>query len=515
MEQVDDLKLIKKCYGEKMSHLCRSLFPTILETPGLLFKIINTYFIPYRYLSEDLEKSSKVNDFKNFVYDMYHSEKASKVKTNKTPEELMNEAGYNLYECKSEAEIQSFRKYYVSNEALCTFTSNRLETCYVFFAVKKDVESIKRENFKNPRREDLYGTSVISIQFTKDKYHTLSIKNRYNHVVPNPDATFSNNLDNIIEGLTDSFASTYGMIQQNSGSRLEIPGYIRSGDGKYYKYNYEVGNVYYCPNNIVIDNFNAKQYDKEKYIVMDYFLLDLVNKKILTGAPTDSFVELIGDIKKVNVIKEGELKKVSILNVNNEVTEITLDKNNNIIALTNNYVNNVKNCFLYLNTKLKSICMNNLVHAENCFLYKNTDLEEMHLPNLKIIDNSFLSSNIKLKRIDLPSLTRVGYVFISENQNIEDVNLPLLTIVGDEFMFYNNKLVYLDLPSLRMTGNYFLCKNNSIEVINLPNVEKIGNNFLSNNQVLNEINLPKVISIGNNALKSNPNINLKRTKRVK
>ena len=35
-----------------------------------------------------------------------------------------------------------------------------------------DVADIKREDFKNPTRQDEYGTSVISIQFNKrwDKY---------------------------------------------------------------------------------------------------------------------------------------------------------------------------------------------------------------------------------------------------------------------------------------------------------------------------------------------------------
>ena len=31
---MDDLKLIKKHYGEKMAHLCRDLFPTLLEEEG-------------------------------------------------------------------------------------------------------------------------------------------------------------------------------------------------------------------------------------------------------------------------------------------------------------------------------------------------------------------------------------------------------------------------------------------------------------------------------------------------
>lgn len=43
-EVLDDLKQIKKDYGENMSHLCRRLFSTILETPGLLYHIISTHF---------------------------------------------------------------------------------------------------------------------------------------------------------------------------------------------------------------------------------------------------------------------------------------------------------------------------------------------------------------------------------------------------------------------------------------------------------------------------------------
>ena len=40
----DDLKLIKKHYGECMMHLCRELFPTILEKEGLLFNLMSTHF---------------------------------------------------------------------------------------------------------------------------------------------------------------------------------------------------------------------------------------------------------------------------------------------------------------------------------------------------------------------------------------------------------------------------------------------------------------------------------------
>ena len=187
----DELKMIKKCYGEKMAHLCRSLFPVILEEPGvLLHLLLDNYDRSHLLIDDILEWDGYIKSFKDHIYSSFHEEKKEYAEVAKTPAELMSEAGYILKECHSEEEIQAYKKYYAANEELCTFQGDRLNRCRVFFAVKKDVDSIKREDFKNPEREDLYGTSVISIQFTKDGSNTLSIKNRYNHRVINPDATF-------------------------------------------------------------------------------------------------------------------------------------------------------------------------------------------------------------------------------------------------------------------------------------------------------------------------------------
>ena len=195
---MDDLKEIKNAYGEKMSQLCRELFSTLLETKGLLYKILTSKFNEDRFLYEDIISNNKQADFKDYIYSFIDVEKNNKRITNKTPQELCSEAGYNLYECKTEEDIQSFKKYFKKEESLCTFNGNRLDSHYVFFAVKKNVDDIKRENFTTPNRQDEYGTSVISIQFTKGKTNTLKITNRYNHKVNNPDATYSNNLDNIM-----------------------------------------------------------------------------------------------------------------------------------------------------------------------------------------------------------------------------------------------------------------------------------------------------------------------------
>ncbi len=172
-----DLKLIKKKYGEEMSHLCRELFPVILEQEGLLSKLLLDNFEPSHFLYEDIVKNGVVNSFKNYIYSFIDVEIEKEVRVDKNPKELLSEAGYDLYECHSESDIQKFKEYYTSREALCTFRGGRLKNCYVFFVVKKNVDQIRRGNFNHPKRQDEYGTSVISIQFTRDETHTLSIKN--------------------------------------------------------------------------------------------------------------------------------------------------------------------------------------------------------------------------------------------------------------------------------------------------------------------------------------------------
>ena len=165
----EDLKIIKKKYGEKMMHLCRNMFPTILEEKGLLPKLLLEHFEPSHDLYNDLEKYSSIlfAGFEGYINSLVVANKKEMLTTSLTPEELLDKAGYTLYECKTEEDIQKFKKYYAKGEELCTFRGNRLNRCYVFFAVKKDVDNIKREDYKEPFREDEYGTSVISIHFTR------------------------------------------------------------------------------------------------------------------------------------------------------------------------------------------------------------------------------------------------------------------------------------------------------------------------------------------------------------
>jgi len=508
----NDLLIIKKHYGEKMMHLCRELFSTILDNnPGALSKILLDNFAPNHYLYDDLFKNAIYGEannyfeiFKDYIYYLYEQP----TKNNHTnyqeipdPVTLMHQVGYTLYECLSEKDIQSFKKYYNPGEELCTFNGSRLMYCYVYFAIREGAGKLNRSDFSNPQRQDEYGTSVISIQFTRDASHTLSIKNRYNHTVPNPDATFSNDLDNIVPGLTESFAVHYEMHQQHSHNRFELPGYIRANDGKFYKYNYEIDNIYYCPGNIVIDNFQVVKYPKEKYLVFDYFVLDLVNKTI-TCIIDDAFPKTIGKIKKISILNTKIGKRIIITNDNNQEIIIDLNKYQQIISYQNNSCEYVDDNFLIQNKQIESLIMNNVKQIGKFFLYNCDKLSQISLNNVETIGSEFLTKTTCLKKISFPKLKQIDNDFISWG-NVQEVDLPEVTKIGNNFFRFNNQLLTINLPKVKRIGRYFLAENNSVNSVNLPEVISIGSDFFIANFDLSEINMPKVKVIGNNFLSNN------------
>lgn len=414
-----DLKIIKEKYGERMMHLCRQLFPTILETEGLLSSLLLKTFEPSRLLYDDImeenfidgldDSQNSVEWFKNFIFDLFQKKDLEVKDVEKSPKQLLEEVGYLLFECKSEADIQKFKKYYALGEELCTFNGGRLDKCHVFFAIKKNIDEIKRENFLNPDRQDEYGTSIISIQFSRGTTNTLSIKNRYNHTVYNCDSTFSNNLENIIEGLTKSFEREYKLnIIQNFSDGFALKNYVKANDGKYYPYNYEINNVYYCPNNIIIDNFEVKKFPKERYIVLDYFIIDLSTKKIrlYDKSINDSFLDALWNINIINVIKKTNNKEIELVTRSGQKIIIEINNRNQIVTYKNEY----------------------LVTVRDNFLQYNRYMQKLYLPKLKKTGNNFLRNNEGryANRINstLPSLTKVG------SNIVESLDLPSLKVAS-------------------------------------------------------------------------------------
>lgn len=531
MREIHELKIIKKKYGERMMHYCREYFPTILNIPGKLLDILNNHFYNVRNtLYEDIIKSHKEEEFNNYIYMCAGLKNEYDIRNiSKKPKELLSDAGYNLYECLTVDDINSFKKYFAPNELLCTFLDpeSRLNRMYIFFAVKKDADKIKREDFDIPIRDDKYGTSVISIQFTKDKYNRLSIKNRYNEAVDKPDSTFDNNLDNIIKGLTMSFYKTYGIREiYYENSELQIENYIVI-NGEFYKYNYCINNIYYCDNNVIIDNGTVKKYDTEKYIIMDYFIIDFVTKeiKLYDDKIKDTFPNLVGKIKNIEIKRNGNKKLVFITNENNELFELILSSNNILLGLKNDTITKLDDKILLSNVYLKYLELNNVSLIGDDVLWSNKDLEYLKLDNVLTIGNYFLANNSKLEEINLNNVREIGHDFLKGNRAIKKLNMRSLTKVGNSFMACNNgvntinlpnlvragrcffrldeKVLYAYLPSLINVGDYFLTGAKNLEQITANNLEVVGDDFLTYNNKLENLSLPNLNKAGKMFLSAN------------
>ena len=381
MADTPELKKIKKIYGEKFKNLCRDMFPIILEQEGTLLNILEKRFSHNcNSLYESLTENGLESEFKELIYSEFDlkREKEEQVEE-RTPYEILDEAGYNLYECKTEDDIQSFRKYYARDELLCTiYNGGRLNTRDCFFAVRKDVDKIERENFTNPKKEDEYSTSVLGIQFTRDARCTVDIISRYNHTVSNPNCTLGNNLDRLAPGLSQSFTNLLkerGLNFNNSQieTDFEIPGYTLASDGKYYKYNMEVDGIYYCPNNIIIGNGVPREaIPLDRGMVIDHFCIDFKNKEINLADNDDywdPFLVGLQDIEKIEVEKSENDGKVIKMYLNNkeEPVVIGVDKDNQIIKYENQYLQRVEDDFLGNNTALKELNLPKLQEAGRRF----------------------------------------------------------------------------------------------------------------------------------------------------
>ena len=453
MSNSKELNRIKKLYSEKFMHFCRSIFPTLLEQEGLLTEVLKSSFATNsRTLYDDIVNNELEEEFKNYIYSKIDVEKEMpEIIGEKTPYQLLDENGYNLYECNSEEEIQSFKKYYKSGEELCTFRGNRLNRCVVFFAVKKDAEEIKREDFNKPKREDEYGTSVMSIQFTKSQNSTVSIKNRYNHKVNNPDATYGNNLDKIAPGLRQSFEkllSERGLTLNSSNiEAFSIPGYVVADDGKYYKYNMEINGNYYCPGNVIIDHGNVIKLEPEKQELIDYFILDKENKtlSLYDSLISDSFIDGFKNIDSIEMVNnnnsEQKTKTITIKEKSSD-KPITIEINkesNSIIGYTNENLTNLGDNFLKYNEQLSEFKVPNATCIGNRALMCNKELEKFEAPNAEKIGFNFLRKNTELREFYVPNLTKeskesLDYLFsvVKENskgdkiQNIDSTDIAKL-----------------------------------------------------------------------------------------
>ncbi len=391
------------------------------------------------------------------IREIYKTQQESPYHTDKNPLELLNDAGYDAFVVDSLKKQNSIKKYFRKNEELCTFNDpHRHEDYYMIHAVKRGAENIKPAT--NPERYDEYGTSVISIQIAKTGGF-ISIKNRYNHTVNDPDATFNNNPDKIIHGLTDSLKKFFHVDFNTSENPL--PYNFRMVNDQMVRYNYEINNVYFG-SDYYFSGDTITKLNKDYEVMLDYYILD----------------------KRSGTVR-------GILEDDNECTCDIF-----------NHVFQNKKILVKRDKEYSQIFANDVHIATVC----DGKIIELNLPGIDVVGNNFLQYNQALTSINLPNATKIGDGFLCYNEALTSIDSPNATEIGDGFLCYNEALTSIDLPNATEIGNAFLLNNKVLTSIKLPNATKISWWFLQHNKSLIKMNIPKI--------SPNDNPDIKRLKMV-
>lgn len=410
------------------------------------------------------------------------------------PIKLLDKAGYDAYVVHDLAEQNAIEKYFARGEELCTFHDpHRFEKYYIINAVRKDVDNIRRADFKNPHREDEYGTSVISIQVLKTGGF-ISIKNRYNHTVENPDNTLNSNPDNIIPGLADAIKHYFNV--DFASHHVDLPINYTTMNNQILKYNLEVENTYIGPDFYARDG-RVFEINKDYEIILDTIIFNTKTKEFKSIAHAD------GDWQMINALSAAiNGQKVKIQNAGDDTkmliagnTPIVTFQNGQILSLNLPNVREIGNYFALDCQKLTSVSMPDLeTMGNNCFQFNI--LGHVNMPKLREIGETSFYRCRNLHEINMPQLQKMGNFCFFDLYKIETVNMPLLHHIGD-YCFQNAPaLSVLDLPNLqRMGQNCFVTAQ--LKTINLPQLQSVDNSCFVNDCAATELDLPNLQHMGN------------------
>ena len=143
---------IKKQNGEAFAKAIRN-YNGIFDIPGIVDIV--------KYAGRDAEP------IMNYLISLMEVE-IEKQGAYEDPITLLNKAGYDAYYADTLEKQNAIEKYYAKGEHLCTFGDpTRFKRYYIINAVRKDVDKIRREDFRGKeKRDDFeehgYGTSVLS-----------------------------------------------------------------------------------------------------------------------------------------------------------------------------------------------------------------------------------------------------------------------------------------------------------------------------------------------------------------
>lgn len=424
----------------------------------------------------------------------------------KDPFELLKEKGYNAYyaDTLEKQNDPEFQKYFAPDEELCTFKDpERYKHFHILHVVKSDADNIRREDFKNPQREDKYGTSVMSIQILKEGGF-IAIMNRYNHAVENADNTYNSDPDQIALGLSMALKRYFNV--DFSSRHVVLPIEYKCINNQIFKCEYR-GHKLCVGDGFYIHDDRVHYINKNSELMIDYqYVLNLSTKTVrdITNS-YDTFPRVLSHELHDKKLQVRSYKRVDKTGRNVHYITKLYGDNQEILTLTNGYL-----------TKL------HLPHTQNlpghCLCHQKK-LQEISAPQLKSIGKGSLSNTdafpnkisvffplltdvaddvlkeAHIGRLEAPNIRRVGHSFCECATFDSSISLPKVQNVGDRFCWgIQTSQKFFAFPCLKKVGQDFF-QYVPIKGLSVLSLEETDSNFISNTSI-NYFKAPNLQKLG-------------------
>ncbi len=367
-----------------------------------------------------------------------------------------------------------------------------------------------------PNFNDPFSLSHLMIRVNKNS-HDIETISRYNHgafnergeyerIAGQPNATLGNNLDKLVEGLSESLME-YKQLE-TLGTVPLGENMVKANDGKVYRYNTIKGGVYFGDGFWVDRRGEAHVINPGKEKLVGEFLYGGGKVQNVTNGEsvdvhglkfTENGVEFYTGGEEVTETREieikGEKKTVTKKVIKGDAKNvITFDGDKTRLETESADAETIGRVGkLY---DVYSIKGDNLTEAGNGFLEDFFWVRMIDFPNLeKVGDNCF---NATLTEAYLPKLREVGVNCFNRVSGVNVPLLPSLEKVGANFMYSVGMMgedVNIDFPKLREVGNFFMA-NAQPSVVSLPSLETCGEGFMKGCMRGVTVDLPNLTKAG-------------------
>ncbi len=465
-------KKLKKQNGETFARTIRDYHNGILELPDV--------DIILQHAGREAEPLLP------YLTSLLNADNSEPIPEPQDPLALLKQAGYEAFHADTLEKQNSIKRYFKQGELLCTFNDNsRYKRYHIVNAVKKDVDKIKREDFNGEeKREDEYGTSVISIQMLKDGGF-ISIKNRYNHTVSNCDNTFGSNPDNIIDGLSSALKDRFNV--DFSVNKSPLPDDFTVIGNQIFKYHREANNIYYGDQKWAENGAIYKVNKSAGDALFDVFLFDNKSKtlKKIDFESRDNFVDdfnrCYGGNRGLSV-KNGNLTLNGDVLIGAEQSQIKtiylpdlttmgygcLSIAHGLTKFEAPALNTMADGCLYNADALKQFEAPKLTTMGNCCLYFADALTQFEAPELITMGNDSLCNVDKLTKFEAPSLTSMGGNCFQYVSGLKQLDAPALASMGSHCFYRAYVLTQFEAPELTAMGRECLGYANKLERLEAP-----------------------------------------------